>query len=239
MRRSTRYLSIIVATQLLVMGAASAATITGTVKFDGTVPKNLKPISMDADPECAKKHSGPVPSEMLVLGEGNTMGNIFVSITKGLPDKEWPTPKTPVILDQKGCQYIPHVTGIMVGQPLRILNSDGILHNVHSLSKVNKSFNVAMPASRTETIETFTQTEGMFVIKCDIHPWMKAYIQVLSNPFFDVTEDDGKFVIEGLPAGTYEVEIWHEKLGTKTATVTVGADETKTVDFAMSPPKRK
>jgi hypothetical protein len=127
----------------------------------------------------------------------------------------------------------------MVNQPMRILNSDGILHNVHSLSKVNKSFNIAMPASRTETLETFTQTEGMFVIKCDIHPWMKAYVQVMPHPFYDVTGKDGKFAIKDLPAGTYEVEIWHEKLGTKSATVTVGADETKTADFALSPPKRK
>jgi plastocyanin len=239
MRRSTRYLTIIVAIQLLVMGAASAATITGTVKFDGEVPKKLRPIAMDADPECAKKHSGPVPSEMLVLGDGNTMANIFVTITKGLPDKDWPAPKAPVVLDQKGCQYIPHVTGIMVNQPMRILNSDGILHNVHSLSKVNKSFNVAMPASRTETVETFTQTEGMFVIKCDIHPWMKAFIQVMPHPFYDVTGKDGKFAISDLPAGTYEVEIWHEKLGTKSASVTVGADETKTADFALRPPKKK
>ena len=163
MRRSTRYLSIIVAIQLLVVGAASAATISGTVKYDGSVPK-LRPIAMDADPDCAKKHSGPVPSEMLVLGDGNTLGNIFVTITSGLPDKQWPTPKEPVVLDQKGCRYIPHVTGVMVNQPMRIQNSDGILHNVHALPKVNKQFNIAMPASRTEAVETFTKTEGMFVI---------------------------------------------------------------------------
>jgi plastocyanin len=166
------------------------------------------------------------------------MGNIFVSITSGLPDKQWPTPKEPVILDQKGCQYHPHVIGVMVNQPLRILNSDGILHNVHALPKDNKQFNIAMPASRTEAVETFTKVEGMFVIKCDVHPWMKSYIQVMPHPFFDVTENDGEYVIGGLPAGTYEVEIWHEKLGTKTATVTVGADETKTADFTMSAPSK-
>jgi plastocyanin len=226
------------AIQLGLVVAASAATITGTVTYEGEVPKRLKPVSMDADPECAKKHSGPVPSEILVLGSGNTMGNIFVTITSGLPDKQWPAPKEPVVLDQKGCRYVPHVTGVMVDQPLRILNSDGILHNVHALPKVNKQFNIAMPASRTEAVETFTKTEGMFVIKCDVHPWMKAYIQVMPHPFFDVTGKDGKFTIGDLPAGTYDVEIWHEKLRTKTAKVTVGADETKTADFTMSPPQR-
>ena len=91
-------------------------------------------------------------------------------------------------MDQRGCRYIPHVMGVMVGQPFKILNSDGILHNVHALPKTNKEFNMAMPASRTEAIETFTKVEGMFVIKCDVHPWMKAYIEVMSHPFFDVTE---------------------------------------------------
>ena len=100
---------------------------------------------MDADPVCAKKHAGkPVPNEMLVLGSGNTMGNIIVWVSKGLPaGKTWPAPKTPVVLDQKGCQYVPHVMGIMVGQPYRILNSDGILHNIHTLPKINPSFNRA------------------------------------------------------------------------------------------------
>ena len=114
-------------------------------------PPTLKPLSMDADPVCAKKHSGPVPNEMLVLGSGNTMGNIMVWVSKGLPaGKTWPAPKTPVVLDQKGCVYKPHVMGIMVGQPYRILNSDGVLHNIHTLPKVNPAFNKGMPATLKE-----------------------------------------------------------------------------------------
>jgi hypothetical protein len=128
--------------------------------------------------------------------------------------------------------------GVMVNQPFKVLNSDGILHNVHALPKVNPQFNMAMPASRTEAVEDFAKVEGMFVIKCDVHPWMKAYIEVLSHPYFDVTESDGKFVLGGLPAGTYEVEIWHEKLGTQTQKVTVGADETKSIDFTLRPPSK-
>ena len=128
--------------------AFAASTITGTVTFDGKAPA-LKPLAMDADPVCAKKHSAPVPNEMLVLGTGNTMGNIMVWVSKGLPaGKTYPAPKTPVVLDQNGCQYKPHVMGIMVGQPYKILNSDGILHNIHALPKINTPFNQAMPATR-------------------------------------------------------------------------------------------
>ena len=140
--------------------AVAASSVTGTVTFDGKAPA-LKPLAMDADPACAKKHSAPVPNEMLVLGSGNTMGNIMVWVSKGLPaGKTWPAPKTPVVLDQNGCQYMPHVQGIMVGQPYRILNSDGILHNVHSLPKVNPAFNKAMPATLKETTTTFDQAGG-------------------------------------------------------------------------------
>jgi len=211
-----------------------AGGISGTVKYDGAVPK-LRPIAMDADPGCAKKHSGPVASEMLVLGDGNTLGNVFVQV-KTPPQKAYPAPTEPVVVDQHGCQYVPRVLGVMQGQPLKILNSDGLLHNVHALPEVNKSFNKAMPASSTETVVTFDQVEPMFKIKCDVHPWMGAFVQVMSHPFYAVTGADGKFKIDGLPAGTYEVEAWHEKLKTKVATVTISGDETKTADFSFSPP---
>ena len=141
-------------------------------------------------------------------------------------------------MDQNGCRYSPHAMGVMVGQPFKILNSDGILHNVHSLSKVNKPFNMAMPATRTEAVATFDKEEGIFMVKCDVHPWMSAWLLVSSNPFFSVTGKDGKFTISGLDAGTYEIEAWHEKLGSQKATVTVGADDTKTVPFKFTAPAK-
>jgi plastocyanin len=214
--------------------ALAASTVTGTVTFEGKPPV-LKPLAMDADPACAKKHSKPVPNEALVLGSGNTMGNILVWVSKGVPaGKTWPAPKTPVTLDQNGCQYKPHVQGIMVGQAYRILNSDGILHNVHSLPKVNPTFNKPMPATLKETTTTFAKPEPVFQIKCDVHPWMSAYIGVFTHPFFSATGTDGKFTISGLDPGTYEITAWHEKLGTKTASVTVGASDTKTQDFKFA-----
>ena len=217
----------------------AASTITGTVTFDGKAPA-LKPLAMDADPACAKKHTAPVPNEMLVLGSANSMANIMVYVTKGLPSgKTWPAPKTPVVLDQKGCQYIPHVMGIMVGQPYKILNSDGILHNLHALPKINSGFNKPMPATVKETGVSFDKPEPLFPIKCDVHPWMQAYISVFTHPFFSVTGTDGKFTISGLDPGTYEITAWHEKLGTQTASVTVGATDTKTQNFKFAVPAAK
>jgi plastocyanin len=218
--------------------AIAASTISGTITFTGKPPA-LKPLAMDADPACAKKHSKPVPAEMLVLGSGNTMANVIVWVSKGLPaGKTFPVPKTPVTLDQNGCMYVPHAMGIMVGQAYRILNSDGILHNVHTLPKVNPSFNRAMPATSKEASTTFAKPEPIFQIKCDVHPWMSAYIGVFTHPFFAATGTDGKFTIPGLDAGTYEITAWHERLGTQTGTVTVTGSDSKTQDFKFAVPAK-
>ena len=234
LRRLAAVAAVAVAVSVWPGVAYAAGTITGTVTFDGKTP-TLRPLAMDADPACAKKHAKPVPTETLVLGSGNTMGNIMVWVSKGLPaGKTWPAPKTPVTLDQKGCQYVPHVMGIMVGQPYRILNSDGILHNVHTLPKINKQFNRAMPPTMKETSTSFEKDEAIFHIKCDVHPWMSAWVGVYTHPFFSVTGTDGKFTISGLDAGTYEITAWHERLGIQTASVTVGANETKAQNFKFA-----
>lgn len=214
----------------------STSSITGTIIFEGKVPK-MKVLKMDADPGCAIKHTGPVLSQTLVLGKNNTMANVFVKVVKGLSKKKYPTPKEAVVLDQNGCMYSPHVFGIMVDQTLRILNSDGILHNIHPLPKKNRKFNLAMPKSIKQTERSFKKVEEkMFVIKCDVHPWMKAYTSVMSHPFFNVTGKDGKFTIAGLEPGAYEIEAWHEKLGTQTAKVVVEAGKASSINFTF---KRK
>ena len=226
-------------TILALPGVANAAsTITGTVTFTGKPPA-LKPLAMDADPACAKKHTKPVLAEMLVLGGGQTMANVIVYVSKGLPaGKTFPVPSTPVVLDQNGCVYKPHVMGIMVGQAYKVLNSDGVLHNIHTLPKVNKSFNKGMPPTLKETTTTFEKPEEVFNIKCDVHPWMQAYIAVFNHPFFSVTGTDGKFTISGLDPGTYTITAWQERLGTQTATVTVGANETKSSNFKFAVPAK-
>ncbi|HLF56017.1 MAG TPA: hypothetical protein VI942_04135, partial [Thermoanaerobaculia bacterium] len=146
--------------------ALAASAITGTVTYAGKVP-NLKPLAMDADPACAAKHKAPVASEALVLGPGNTMANVMVRI-KGAVAGSFAAPAQPAVINQDGCQYHPHVLGVMVGQTLKLKNSDGLLHNVHALPKVNTPFNMAMPANRTEADTKFGKEEGMFLVKCDV-----------------------------------------------------------------------
>ena len=217
--------------------ALAASTIIGTITFDGKAPV-LRPIAMDAEPVCAKKHAGhPVQNEMLVLGNGQSMGNVMVWVSKGLPaGKTYPAPKDPVVVDQDGCMYLPHVMGIMVGQPYRILNTDGILHNIHTLPKINPSFNRGQPATVKEMTTNFPKAESMFQIKCDVHPWMSAYMGVFTHPFYSVTKTDGKFTISGLDPGTYEITAWHERLGMQTAMVTVSGTDTKTQNFKFAVP---
>ena len=215
----------------------AGGSITGTITYEGKIPK-LKKFDMAIEPICVQKHeTDPVRftgrSEALVLGDENTLGNIFVQVIAGLPEKEYSTPETPVVLDQNGCTYSPHVLALMVGQPLKFLNSDGVLHNLHTLPEENDEFNVTMPKFLKETIRTFEYAEGMFPIKCDVHPWMGGFVAVLDHPFFAVTQKDGVYKIEGLDPGDYEIEFWHEKLGIRNASVSVKGDETQTLDFVF------
>ena len=220
---------------LMITAAApyhEGATITGTINFEGKTP-TLRTLTMNADAVCEMKHTEPVKSEALVLGEGNTMANVFVRVVSGLPNKNYPIPEEPAVLDQNGCVYKPHVMGIRVNQELKILNSDGILHNIHPLPKINDEFNMAMPKFRKEAIRKFEKEEFIISVKCDVHPWMQSYIGVLSHPFFAVSDIDGKFSIDGLDPGTYEIEAWHERMGVQKATVEITVDETKIVDFTF------
>ncbi len=168
---------------LLTICSVDAATISGTIKFDGEAPK-FKEIKMDADPVCVTLHSGPVYPQTLVLGEGNTMGNVFVHIKKGLNQGNYPVPAEEIVIDQKGCEYHPHVAGVMAGQSIKVLNPDGTLHNVHVLSKTNPEANIAMPKFRKDITMKFDKPEFMFAMKCDVHPWMGAWLSVMPHPFF-------------------------------------------------------
>lgn len=218
----------------LCAGPVWAGSVSGTVKFEGQPPQ-LKPLDTSADPACAAMHKeNPIPNEVLVLGPGQTMANVLVRVTKGAPAMEHPAPTEPVVLTQEGCRYAPRVFAIRPGQTLKVLNPDGIMHNVHSLPKANTALNRAMPKNVTELETTFDKLEDPFPFKCDIHPWMQAWCFVTDNPYYAITKEDGQFTIDGLDPGEYELTAWHERLGTKTATVTVKEGEAGKVDFVFS-----
>ena len=227
-------MALISAIMLAAPHAFAGGNISGVITYEGEIPK-FKEIKMDADPICLSKHAAAAMPQTLVLGPDKTMANVFVHITKGLPQGvAYPVPAEPAVISQQGCMYDPHVLGVMVGQTVKILNPDGTLHNVHALSKINPEFNLAMPKFRKETSQTFSKAEFMFPIKCDVHPWMAGWISVMDNPFFAVTLEDGRFVLRDVPAGEYEIEAWHEKLGTQKANVLVKEGGSNQVNFTFS-----
>lgn len=225
-----------VAAMILACGIARAednASISGKVAFEGDAPK-AKKLKMDADPQCAGMHADkPATSEEVVVNANGTLKNVFVYVKSGVTGT-YEAPKTPVMIDQHGCQYRPHVFGMQVKQMLVIKNSDDTLHNIHALPNNNEEFNKGQPATSADLKKTFLKADVMVKFKCDVHPWMTAYVGVLEHPFYAVTGDDGTFSIKGLPAGDYEVEAWHEKYGVQTAKLKVGAGEAKTADFKFA-----
>lgn len=210
-----------------------AGNISGKVNFGGKAPAPVK-IKMNADQKCMKMHGGKeVVSDQVVINSNKTLKNVFVYVKSGLTGKKFPTPTEKVVFDQKGCAYTPRVFGVMANQPIEIMNSDPTLHNVHALPKSSKQFNIAQPKQGMKMVQKFDKPEVMVKIKCEVHNWMAAYVGVLDHPFYAVTDDKGNFNIKNLPAGSYELEAWHEKFGVKTMKVTVGASDTKSADFSF------
>jgi hypothetical protein len=213
-----------------------AGNVKGVVNFEGTAPKN-DPIKMNADPVCVKQNKDPqFQVTYLVSDDGKTLGNVFVYVKDGLGNYIYDTPTTPAKIDQQNCRYHPHVFGMRVNQPLEIVNSDPTLHNIHAMPKGNAEFNNGQPIQGMKMTHTFSAKEVMVPFKCDVHGWMNAYVGVLDHPYFATTEKDGKFELKDLPAGTYTIEAWHEKLGTQTASVTLGQKETKDIAFTFKAP---
>ena len=213
----------------------------GNVKYQGGIPKP-KPLRMDADPVCGSSHSERVFSESFIVDDNMNLKNTLVWLKN--VSYEGPTLAEPAILDQKGCIYKPHVLGVMKGQKVIIRNSDATLHNIHSMSDTNKQFNFAMPKVVKEKETIFDNVEEPFYIKCDVHPWMKAWVLVQDHPYFSVTDENGNFSIENIPPGKYEVVAWQEKFKMKrsiTKTIEI-KDSSETIqDFVFvkpGPPKK-
>src|SRR6266481_2020888 len=209
------------------------ATLSGTVKFEGEAPKRM-PLKMAADPSCGKQHPTPALSEDLVINQKGELQNVIVFIADGLGDRTFEPPSEPVVIHQKGCMYEPHVVAMGANQRLEVVNDDPTTHNIHPIPVNNREWNKSEPPG-CKAEETFPREEIAIPVKCNIHPWMRGYVAVFKHPYFAVTGEDGSFDLSSLPPGTYTIKAWHEKLGTSTQTITVGANETKAIDFVFKP----
>ena len=213
------------------------ATITGLARFSGTAPANPT-IDMREEAACAAKYTGAITDPQVVATNG-MLANVFVYVKSGLPaGATYAVPTTPVVVDQDGCLYHPRVFGAMVNQTIEIVNSDPLLHNIKAVPTTNRGFNISQPSQGMRTIRRFAAAEIMVPLECSVHGWMNAFVGVVSHPFFATTGTDGSFSLRGLPAGTYELEAWHEKFGTRTTTVTVTESGTATAEFSFAPNTR-
>lgn len=213
-----------------------AGSISGTINFTGTAP-DRQTIQMSADPYCLSQHQGEtVHTQRVVVNDNDTLRWVFVYVKEGLEGKSFPTPAEPVVLDQEGCLYQPHMMGIQTGQTLQVTNSDQTLHNINvqPQNSGNRGFNIGQPMAGVPPHEwTFSTQEIMVPAKCDVHPWMSAYIGVVPHPYHAVSDESGSFSIDRLPPGDYVIEAWHETLGTQTQNVTVAPNGTAEATFSF------
>lgn len=210
--------------------AAGNGSIGGKISFEGTPPAPEK-IKLTADPKCHEQHKEGLERQTVRVKDGG-LADVFVYVKTGAPAGQ-SGPSDEVLLDQKGCMYEPHVVAVRVGQNLKIRNSDDTLHNVHPRPTINEEFNFGQPRKGMENTKTFAKEEVMIPVGCDVHPWMRSYISVMSHPFFAVTKEDGTFEIKGLPSGEYEVEAVHGKLKSMTQKVTVKDGEAAKLDLTF------
>jgi plastocyanin len=209
--------------------AATAASVSGTVKLDGEAPRAAK-IDMSQDPAC----KGTNTAEN-VVATGGALSNVFVYVKEGLGTRTFDVPKETITLDQSGCKYHPHVMGVMAGQTIKIVNSDPTTHNIHPTPKDNREWNESQPPQATPLEKNFAREEIMLPVKCNQHPWMRMFVNVTKSPFYAVTGPDGKFEIKGLPPGDYTIAFVQEKLGEQDVKVTLAAKDTKKVDATFKP----
>ena len=206
--------------------------ISGNVLYTGPIPEIKKP-NYSTSPDCQTANQGKAAVRSLETQDGK-WAKAFVYIKSGLP-KGYKVPQEPVVLDQQGCEYWPRVVGVQVGQNLRLLNSDPLLHNVHAKPDIAKGFNLAMPFKGMKIDRTFDKPEVMVDMNCDVHGWMRAYVGVVPHPFFQVTGSDGSYRFEKVPAGSYVVEVWHETLGRISHTLTLEDAASQQRDFSFQP----
>jgi hypothetical protein len=231
MRTKLGYAAVlaVLAATTVAFGGPSGGSISGKVTYEGT-PARQKPIDMSKEPSCAKEHPTPITTETVVTGPGNALLNVVVYISAGAPDD--PPPAQAATVDQKGCQYLPHVIPMVVNQDLKVVNDDPTSHNIHPLAKINNEWNKSQPPGTPPFIEKFAKPE-FIPVKCNIHPWMHSSFAVLKNSHYSVSSGDGGFSLPNLAPGKYTITAWHESYGDQTQDVTISGNETKTINFVF------
>lgn len=205
--------------------------IRGRVGFEGKPPQR-RAITMSSEAACHRARTLTLSEDVVVAPDG-ALKNVYVHVVSGLGDRVFAAPPAPAVMDQVGCMFVPHVLAVQAGQVVTFQSSDPVLHNVRAAAKKNRAFNVSMPA-RGRTVSRWFADPEVVPVRCDVHAWMSGYIAVESHPFGRVTGADGTFSLEGLPAGEYEIEAWHEKLGAQRKTIKVSDGQPATVDFTFA-----
>jgi hypothetical protein len=212
--------------------AATAGVITGSITYHGAKPTR-QVISMEAEEGCQKANAGkPVYEEALLVGKAGGLANAFVYIQQGLENKKFEPTQDAVVLDQRGCMFVPRVIGVRASGPLDLKNGDSVSHNVHPMPANNREWNQEQPPNAPDAPHKFARPEVMIPVKCNIHAWMHAWIGVVDHPYFAVTNGDGKFEWKNVPPGDYTIAVWHEKLGTQTQPVHLAASGSSAVNFS-------
>jgi plastocyanin len=212
---------------------ANAGAINGTVRFTGPKPAPRR-ISMDAEEACEKMQTGPVYSGAVETGSEAGLANAFVYVKSGLEGKVFEPAGQAVVLDQRGCQFVPRVVPLRAGQTLQVKNSDPVSHNIHPQPANNYEWNQQQSPGAPDLRRKFVRPEVMIPVKCNIHAWMKSYIAVLDHPYFAVTDSSGRFGWKDLPPGEYVIAAWHETLGEQTQKVSVARAGTVAADFTFT-----
>jgi hypothetical protein len=209
--------------------------VTGKISFEGAKPRPQR-INMDQDPACMENRHSPVFAEDGAVNANGTLPNVFVYVKAGAEKYAFAPSANVAVLDQNGCMYKPHVLGLMAGQILKIVSSDDTTHNIHPMPQNNREWNMSQTPGAAPIEQKFARPEVMIPVKCNQHPWMRAWIGVASNPFYSLTGSDGRFTLKGLPAGEYTIGAWTATFGTQEQKVTLGAKEAKSVDFKFMAP---
>jgi plastocyanin len=223
---------------LAAVSSSYAADITGLVTLTGTPPPEIPYTQLMQDPTCGALHSETPTTHFFVVGKNGEFGDVVVylkdSSGNDITGKSTGQVAPSVVLDQKGCLYTPQILAVQTGQKLTVKNSDPCIHNVHTVSKAgNPQHNDAQMAGGADLNYAFDKPEMFMKVECDVHPWMFAWVSIFDNPWYSISDADGKFVIKDVPPGKYTIVAAHRKLGEQTQTVEV-TDKGATVNFTFA-----